>query len=117
MIDSPQEENPQEKNSKDKNPQERESQEKQINYNFNQVNFFQSLEPLEQKIYNIFRNNFFKFNIYCCSCGPQGIKGKINFFLVISVISLAFSFSTIITSFNTCSEYGELKKSIIIKNR
>ena len=59
MIDSPQEENPQEKNSKVKNRQESESQEKQINYNFNQVNFFQSLEPLEQKIYNIFRNNFF----------------------------------------------------------
>ena len=115
MIDSPQEENPQEKNSKDKNPQERESQEKQINYNFNQVNFFQSLEPLEQKIYNIFRNNFFKFNIYCCSCGPQGIKGKINFFLVISIISLAFSISTIITSFNTCSKYEELKNLLSSK--
>jgi hypothetical protein len=115
MIDDPQKENPEEKNSKVNNPQEKESQEKNINYNFNQITFLQSLEPLEQKIYNIFRNNFFNFNFYCCSYGPQGIKGKINFFLVISIVSLAFSILTIITSFNACSEYEELKNLLSSK--
>ncbi len=83
IDDSPQEENLQEKNSKNKNPQESRPQEKQVIYNFNQATFSQSLESLEQTIYNIFRNNFFNLNFYCFSCGPQGIKGKINFFLVI----------------------------------
>lgn len=48
-------ENSQENNSKN-SVQENEPQEKQNNYNFNQITFLQSLEPLELKIYNIFRN-------------------------------------------------------------
>ena len=105
---------PQENNSKN-NEKENEPQKKQINYNFNQITFLQSLDPLEQKIYNIIRNNLFNLNFYFCSCGPQGIKGKINFFLLISIISLIFSICTIITSFNSCSEYEELKKLLSSK--
>ena len=81
---------------------------------FYQITFLQSLEPSEQRSFELFRRNFCS----CCSCccgSPKGIKGKINNYLSLSIVTLIFSIATIASSFNFCSEYKELKNLILLK--
>ena len=81
---------------------------------FCQITFYQSLDFSEKRSFDIFRRNFCS----CCSCccgAPKGIKGKINSYLSLSIITLIFSIATIASSFNFCSEYKELKNLLLLK--
>ena len=89
------------------------SQEDQNIINYKEISILDTLEPKEKVRFIRFRCNC----CYCCSCscGPQGVKGKMNYFLSMSIVSLIFSIASVITSFNFISEYKDLKNILLLK--
>ena len=78
--------------------------------NYKEITFFDTLEISEKNMFIRFRSK------YCrCTCGPQGIKGKMNYFLSMSIASLIFSIIAIGSSFNFCPAYKELRNLLLIE--
>ena len=78
--------------------------------NYKEITILDTLQILEKTIFIRFRSNRCS-----CTCGPQGIKGKMNYFLSMSIVSLIFSIFSIGSSFNFCPEYKELRNLLLLK--
>ena len=79
--------------------------------NYKEINFTDTLLPNEIRLLRLFKNE----GCCCCNCCGSGILGKINYFLVISIIALIFNISGIISSFNFVPEYNDLRNILLIK--
>ena len=79
---------------------------------YNQIKFLDTIVASNEK-------NILKFlqseSFFCCNCHGKGILGKINYFLIFSIIALIFGISGIISSFNCSPQYNDLRNILLIQ--